>query len=125
VKLDERSIRWSLNHLIKYGDTDLFPKPIEFDSLYKIENDTVKKLKDLDLGNYQYGASRRFIVPKDELSYRIATQLDPLDNIILTAIIYEYGSQIENRRVSMPEDKVFGYRLAPQGDWNLYNPNVS
>lgn len=125
MKLDEQSIRWSLKHLIKYGDTDLFPKPIEFDSLYEIENDTVNKLKDIDLGNYQYGASRRFIVPKDELSYRTATQLDPLDNIVLTAIIYEYGNQIESRRIPISDDRVFGYRFAPQGDWSLYNPNVS
>jgi hypothetical protein len=125
VKLDEKSIRWSLNHLIKYGDTDLFPRPIEFDSLYEIENITVEKLKDLDLGNYQYGASRRFIVPKDELSYRTATQLDPLDNIVLTAIVYEYGNQIESRRIPISENRVFGYRFAPQEDCSLYNPSVS
>lgn len=125
MKLDENSIRWSLNHLIKYGDTDLFPKPIELDCLYAIENEAVNKIKDIDLGNYEYGASRRFIVPKDELSYRTATQLDPLDNIILTAVIYEYGNQIENRRIPISEEKIFGYRFQPQGDWSLYNPNVS
>ncbi|MFB2833921.1 RNA-directed DNA polymerase [Floridanema evergladense] len=125
MKLDEQSLRWSLNHLVKYGDTDLFPKLIEFDVLHEIENDTVNKLKDIDLGNYQYGASRRFIVPKDELSYRTATQIDPLDNIILTAILHQYGHQIEARRVPIVNNKVFGYRFAPQGDWSLYEPNVS
>ncbi|MEG4116328.1 reverse transcriptase domain-containing protein [Microcoleus sp. N9_B4] len=125
MKLDEKSIRWSLNHLIKYGDTDLFPKPVELDCLYEIENEAVNKIKEIDLGNYEYGASRRFIVPKDELSYRTATQLDPLDNIILTAVIYEYGNLIENRRIPISEDKIFGYRFQPQGDWSLYNPNVS
>lgn len=125
MKLAEQSIRWSLNHLNKYGDTDLFPKPLEFDCLHQIENDAVNRLKDIDLGNYQYGASRRFIVPKDELSYRTATQLDSLDNIILTSIIYEYGGNIEQRRIPIPEGKVFGYRFAPQGDWSLYNPNIS
>lgn len=59
------------------------------------------------------------------MSYRIATQLDPLDNIILTAIIYEYGNQIEKRRIPVLEGKVFGYRFAPQEDWSLYNPSVS
>lgn len=125
MKLQEQSIRWSLNHLIKYSDTDLFPKPIEFDALHDIEEDTVNKLKEVDLGDHEYGVSRRFIVPKNELSYRTATQLDPLDNIFLTAIIYEYGSNIENRRIPISENKVFGYRFAPQADFSLYDHNVS
>ncbi|MTJ49029.1 RNA-directed DNA polymerase [Dolichospermum sp. UHCC 0259] len=125
MKLQEHSLRWALNHLVKYSDTDLFPKPIEFDVLYKIQNDTINRLKDIDLGNYQHNAARRFIVPKDEISYRTATQLDPLDNIMLTAIIYEYGQLIENKRIPISEEKVFSYRFSPQDDWSLYNSNVS
>lgn len=125
MKLNEESILWSLIHLTEYGDTDLFPQLVEFDCLYQIKDITVNKLKDIDLGNYQYGSPRRFIIPKGELSYRTATQLDPLDNIILTGIIYEYGNKIEERRRSISENKVFGYRFALQEDWSLYNPNVS
>lgn len=125
MKLQENSLRWSLNHVVQYSDTDLFPKPVEFDILHEIENETINRLKDIDLGNYQHNPSRRFIVPKDEISYRTATQLDPLDNIILTAIIYEFGQFIENRRIPISDKKVFGYRFAPQSDWSLYNPSVS
>ena len=95
MKLQEDSLRWSLNHLVKYSDTDLFPKPVEFDVLAEIEDEVISRLKEIDLGNYQHNPARRFIVPKDEISYRIATQLHPLDNIILTAIIYKYGQLIE------------------------------
>ncbi|MFN6559248.1 MAG: RNA-directed DNA polymerase [Nostoc sp. ChiSLP01] len=125
MKLQENSLRWALNHVVKYSDTDLFPKPVEFDILHEIENEAINRIKDIDLGNYQPHPSRRFIVPKDEISYRIATQLDPLDNIILTAIIYEFGQLIENRRILISENKVFGYRFAPQSDWSLYNPTIS
>lgn len=125
MKLQENSLRWSLNHVVQYSDTDLFPKPVEIDILHEIENETINRLKDIDLGNYQHNPSRRFIVPKDEISYRTATQLDPLDNIILTAIIYEFGQYIEDRRIPISDKKVFGYRFAPQSDWSLYNPSVS
>ncbi|MDY6938895.1 MAG: RNA-directed DNA polymerase [Cyanobacteriota bacterium] len=124
-KLNEQSIKWSLDHLLKYGDTDLFPKQPEFEVLQEIREKTVRTLKDIDLGNYNYGTSRRFIVPKDEFSYRIATQLDPLDSIVLTSIIHEYGHQIESRRIPIEDCKVFGYRFAPQNDFNFYDRNVS
>lgn len=125
MKLQENSLRWALNHVVNYSDTDLFPKPVEFDILQEIENEAINRFKDIDLGNYQHNPSRRFIVPKDEISYRTATQLDPLDDIILTAIIYEFGQLIENRRILISENKVFSYRFAPQNDWSLYNPSVS
>jgi len=66
MKLQENSLRWSLNHVVQYCDTDLFPKPVEFDILHEIENETINRLKDIDLGNYQHNPSRRFIVPKSE-----------------------------------------------------------
>ncbi|MEH1888541.1 MAG: hypothetical protein V7K92_03450 [Nostoc sp.] len=125
MKLQENSLRWALNHVLNYSDTDLFPKPVEFDILQEIENEAINRFKDIDLGNYQHNPSRRFIVPKDEISYRTATQLDPLDDIILTAIVYEFGQLIENRRILISENKVFSYRFAPQNDWSLYNHSVS
>jgi Reverse transcriptase (RNA-dependent DNA polymerase) len=128
MKLEEQSIRWALEHLFLYGDTDLFPKMIEIDCLYNIADKTIDQLKNIDLGNYQYGAMRRFIVPKEELSYRLATQLDPLDNIILTAIIHQYGDLIEKRRIPIStnsSNKIFSYRFEPQPDYRLYNPNIS
>ncbi len=125
MKLDEKSIEWSIKHLMKFGDSDLFPNPVELQVLLDIIDDSVRKLKDVDLGNYNFGSARRFIVPKDEVSYRTATQLDPLDSVILTAIIYEYGKLIERRRTNIHQRKIFSYRFAPKSDLRLYNPDIS
>jgi hypothetical protein len=125
MKLHETSLEWALSHICTYSDTDLFPKPIEFDVLKNISQDVINKLKDVDLSNYVYGPPRRFIVPKDDISYRTATQLDPLDSIFLSAIIYQFGQNIENRRIPIKEERIFGYRFHPQSDWSLYDPNVS
>lgn len=56
--------------------------------------------------------------PKDDLSFRQATQLHPQDSLILTAIIYQYGWGIETRRLS--EDVVFSYRFNPDEQFRLY-----
>lgn len=124
-EIKETSLAWALKHLVKFGDTDLFPKPIEIDILQDTASETVQQISGIDLRNYIYSPSRRFIVPKDDISYRTATQLDPVDSIVLSAIIYEYGNLIEKRRAPVVADKVFGYRFLPKGDGALYNPKIS
>jgi len=125
MKLSEESLSWAIDHLNKFGDTDLFPKPLEFDIIGDNKDNVLSKLKDIDLGNYTFGSARRFVVPKDKVSYRIATQLDPIDSIFLTAIIHEYGQKIEDNRIETIENRVFSYRFNPQNDYSLYDPDIS
>lgn len=123
MKIAESSIRWAIEHLTEFGDTDLFPKPVEYDIIKSEKEYVISKLRDLDISNYKFHSSRRFVIPKDELSYRIATQLNPIDSILLTALLHEYGDLIESKREST--DKVFSYRFLPTDDGNLYNTEIS
>lgn len=124
MKLQRDSLVWALDYLHQFSDTDLFPRPVEIDALKEIADAAISIFENIDLGNYSFGSARRFIVPKDEISYRTATQLDPVDTIFLTAVIYEYGNKIENRRISTSENKVFSYRFSPQVNV-LYNQNIT
>lgn len=123
MKLNENSIVWGLNHINKESDTDLFPKPIEIKILKEIQGKVINKLKDQDIGSYKWNPCRRFIIPKSEFSYRLATQLDPIDSIMLSSIIYEYGNLIENKRRPIVENRVFNYRFKPSNDGYLYDRN--
>lgn len=124
MKLQKNSLEWALDYLYQFSDTDLFPKPIEIDVLKAIEADAIDEFGKIDLGDYTFGSARRFIVPKDEISYRIATQLDPIDTVFLTAAVYERGIQIENRRIPVDNDKVFSYRFSPQTN-SLYDQKIT
>jgi retron-type reverse transcriptase len=75
------------------------------------------------LTEFPPGAHRRFIVPKDEVSYRQATQLDPQDSIILSAVLFQYGDGIEVRR--RPMSQVFSYRFNPTEQHGLYDKESS
>ncbi len=121
MKLNESSLSWALTHLKKENDTDLFPEPIEIDIIDQEKEKIISLLKDLDIGSYQWRSYRRFLIPKGELSYRMVTQLNPLDSIILSAIIFEYGQKIENKRIPVSANKVFSYRFAPNDDGTLYS----
>ena len=117
--LTEDSIKWSIDFINKHSDGDLFPKIIEMDAIVNNIDQFVSLTKQKDLNLFSPGAFRRFLVPKDDLSYRQATQLDPQDSILLTAIIHQYGQGIEDRRLS--KDIVFSYRFLPDDIHGLYS----
>lgn len=125
MKLTEASIEWALTHLQRENDTDLFPEPIEIEIVNQQREYVVKALKEVDLSTYSWHPFRRFLIPKGELSYRMITQLDPLDSVMLSAIIYEYGGLIEAKRVPVTEGRVFSYRFAPEADGTLYSQTDS
>lgn len=121
MKLEKTAIEWAIKSLDTHGDTDLFPKPVELTILADPLQHAVKEISDLDIDNHKPSAFRRFIVPKGDLSYRFATQLDPLDSIILTALVYQFGAEIEKRRRTRTENSVFSYRFSPSQAGNLYD----
>ncbi|RNI40190.1 RNA-directed DNA polymerase [Hanamia caeni] len=117
-KLKEASYRWAIKHLLKESDTDLFPRPFELSIIREMEESLIKTLVDIDISNYQWNSARRFLVPKDNMAYRNATQLHPIDSILLSAILYEFGFLIEQKR--QPETVVFSYRFKPTTDGSMY-----
>lgn len=123
MKISEDSINWAIKHLTEYGDTDLFPKPVEFEIISQEKVYVSNKLKEIEISDYNFHSSRRFVIPKDELSYRIATQLNPVDSILFSAILHEYGSLIENKRAS--KEQVFSYRFSPDSEGRLYSAESS
>ena len=118
MKLQEDSYRWAIKHLFKESDTDLFPRPVELNIIDEYKEYLVATLVDVELGNYKWNAARRFVVPKDDVAYRIGTQLHLIDSVVLGAIIYQFGGILENRRAD--ENTVFSYRFKPLNDGTLY-----
>lgn len=121
INLSEQSIKRAIEHVKKSKDTDLFPMLKEFEVFFENEVDFINELKSIDIGEYNWQSYRRFIIPKDEVSYRIAVQLDPIDTILYEAIFFEYGHLIENERIPVSNNRVFSYRFAPTDDGQLYD----
>ncbi|MBC7075196.1 MAG: Retron-type reverse transcriptase [Syntrophomonadaceae bacterium] len=119
MMLSGDSLKWAVDFIYNHSDGDLFPKIAEIDSIITYKDEFVALIEDKDLSQFPPGACRRFIVPKDEISYRQATQLDPQDSIILTAIIHQYGIGIERRRLD--RNIVFSYRFSPDINYGLYS----
>lgn len=118
MTLQRTSIDWAIDFLVNHSDGDLFPKMPEMEALLAKKSEFIPLLEGKSLESFPPGACRRFIVSKDEISYRQATQLDPQDSIILSAIIHQFGAGIESRR--LPADIVYSYRFNPTSRNGLY-----
>lgn len=113
------SLEWAIQFVADHSDGDLFPRVAEIDAILDRKRDFADAIANHPLTEFRPGAHRRFIVPKDDISYRQATQLDPQDSIILSAIMHQFGSGIEARR--RPVWQVFSYRFGPSAQHGLYN----
>ncbi|RJG21164.1 Retron-type reverse transcriptase [Paenibacillus thiaminolyticus] len=123
MMLTKDSINWAIDFIQNHSDGDLFPRILEINAISSYIDDFVALIEGKDLTQFTPGACRRFIVPKDEISYRQATQLDPQDSIILTSIIHQFGSGIEARRLH--NNIVYSYRFSPDISHGLYSSKTA
>jgi hypothetical protein len=100
MKLTQTSVEWALDFISAKSDSDLFPPTPELQAIQPLRQQLLDALTTPELQSLTLGPYRRFLVPKDEVSDRQATQLDPQDALILTALMHEYGDGIEKRRAS-------------------------
>jgi len=123
MTLNAASLDWAVDFVVNHSDSDLFPKVLEVEAVQALRGDFIKLIEGKDLTTFAPGAHRRFIVPKDEISYRQATQLHPQDSILLSAVIHQFGQGIEDRRLGT--NQVFSYRFAPTAQHGLYKSQTA
>ena len=119
MTLSKDSITWAINFVADHSDGDLFPKVIEIGAIKENADNFINSVEGKDLTLFKPMPCRRFIVPKDEISYRQATQLHPQDSLLLSALIFQYGQGIEDRRLA--SNSVYSYRFSPTQQDGLYS----
>jgi Reverse transcriptase (RNA-dependent DNA polymerase) len=109
--LRPESLEWALTHIMKFGDTDIFPVPFEFACIKGAWAWLLPELQKIDLSIYRTRSTRRMLVPKANGGFRVATQLDPIDAIIYSALSYESAPLIEARRIPADQSVACSYRV--------------
>ena len=111
----ERAIR----NVTRYGDTDIFPFPIENHVFFDNATETLALLQDIQdhfddrLSKFP-PANESALAPVNYSGFRWATQLDPLWNLYLLGIVLSIADKIEAARLSPDLKCVFSYRYK----WN-------
>ncbi len=125
LTLKDASLDWSLIHALSWHDTDIFPEVFEFDAIRE-DWDAVKTyIKNTDILNWEIRAFRRCLVPKHRFGFRISTQLDPLDFLVFTALVYEVGQELELERIPTIDDIVHSFRFQPEQNGRMFSEHYS
>ncbi|MGH8613046.1 MAG: RNA-directed DNA polymerase [Gammaproteobacteria bacterium] len=118
------SFEWALTHVERHGDTDVFPTPFEYQAIRHDWNDVRDFLSAQNVLTWQVRARRQLLAPKARYGFRVITQLDPLDLLVFTALVYEIGADIETKRVPDASKVVFSYRFKPTADGDFFDQQV-
>ena len=97
--LSEDSIKWAIRHIVRFGDTDILPAPLEFRAALIHVHEIAKRLSLLDINKHYYQVPRRVASPKPTGGFRVASQLSPSDAILFTALANFVAPQIEEARL--------------------------
>lgn len=110
-------LKKSVENVIGHGDTDIFPFPVEnllfndkktevVDLLEKIHKDFDKYISEYPL------LHERSLQAVGYYGFRYGTQLDPIWNAYLLALVLSIADDIESARVPVSRKKVFSYRYS-------------
>ena len=124
INLTESDINWALAHIEKYGDTDVFPTSFEYKAIRHNWDNIKQFLLSQDISKWVVRPNRTLLSPKAKYGFRVITQIDPIDSIIYSALIYHISNDIEQIRIPISEEIVFSYRVQSNSDGTLYNPDV-
>lgn len=125
IKLNEDSIRSAIQHLCRFGDTDIFPHLFELLFLSENIEEVAKLLSETDLQNFNPSHSVEALAPKSRYGFRIANQLMFVDALVFLAGVIELGPDLETLKAPHEELGPFAYRFEDQSNGSLFAPNRS
>ncbi len=123
--IDRTDFLRAVQNVAAWGDTDVFPFPVENHVLYDQGTDVVDLLERVATDFDSYLTTRppvnySALAPVGYNGFRWATQLDPLWNVYLLGLILSLAPKIEEARIPRSEETVFSYRYEPAQDGSLF-----
>lgn len=120
----------ALRNITEFGDTDIFPYPLENRIFFDKQAEVTNLLEDMDKKFQEFlsdnpPANVSALSPVGYTGYRWATQLDPLWNAFFLAQVIEAAPSIEADRLSVSDEAIFSYRFKPDAiSGGLYDPSI-
>lgn len=124
VFADPDALDWALNHLEEFGDTVFVPRCFEYKAIRYSWPDVKGWILNQDLRSWAAMDLRRLLASKSTYSYRYVTQLDPIENLIFTSLVYQIGPQLEAMRFPRARNVVYSWRFEPLQTGQMYAPDV-
>lgn len=120
MKLTKEVYECALDHVTKFGDTDIFPFPFELKFLAQKRNDVVSELEKIELNGYHPMSLVEALIPKTKFGFRVAHQPFPVDTVIFTALVLSIYDAVEEGRDPIENNRAFSYRKSAGLDPKLF-----
>ena len=105
----------ALTNILRHGDTDIFPFPIENHVFFDRKSEIISCLEELhaSFGDFlsRYSPTHESsLIPISYSGFRWATQLDPIWNAYFLSCVISIAQDIETARIPLENNIVFSYR---------------
>jgi Reverse transcriptase (RNA-dependent DNA polymerase) len=123
MAIKKETALFAIRNIAQYGDTDVFPYPLENHWFHDREDNVANLLMSIDkdfegwLKSYPLNYSTG-LASVGYHGFRAATQIDPIWNAYLLALLLEIGEDLERARITPAKERVFSYRFKPSPDKN-------
>lgn len=112
------SMQFAIDNVARFGDTDIFPFPIERQLIRDCPDDILRILLNIyknfdDSIQTMHIESEGLLQAVGYTGFRQGTQIDPIWNLYLLGLVIEIGNDIEKARVDKEREVVFSYRFLP------------
>jgi hypothetical protein len=123
----KKCVAFAVENIIRYGDTDIFPYPIERQIFKDKKDDTIKLLENINrsfeelLGQMPL-EHEKLLNTVGYTGFRQGTQIDPIWNAYLLGLVTFIGNDIEKVRIHIDSHNVFSYRFRPdENDYTIFD----
>ncbi len=126
----EQAFRAAVQNIARYGDTDVFPFPVENHVFFDRPDDVVALLlnihKDLNRAVAEYPPiTEGMLAAVGYTGFRWVTQIDPLWNAYFLGLVISIGPAIEAARLPVLRGNVFSYRFSwDDEEKTLFDKNI-
>ncbi len=110
--LTNESLEFARGHIQRYYDSDFFPKPFEFNAIWHSWVDVKKFLSASNVYKLPVAPAKSGTWHKPKGGFRIVHQLEPLDALVYTALVYQISEAVEKARHEVDAHVACAYRIA-------------
>ncbi len=129
-----RAVDAAIRNVLGFGDTDLFPDPLESrwiaQAPRRAREAVIELHRRMDSGHPGKPETLRALFPAGPAGYRLGSQIDPVWNLYLLSLVILAGPAIESARQPRERQSVFSFRFTdpdergrifdPQSGWRAF-----
>lgn len=129
--MKKKDIGLALDNITKFGDTDIFPFPIENHIFFDKKKEMVNFIESIH-NNFEDFQSKfppiniNTCSPIGNTGFRWATLIDPIWNLYFLSTVISISDDIEKARIPIDKEQIFSYRFSPNlTDGSLFDKNIN